>query len=180
MSREYTYKIILIGPGAVGKTSLVDRFINNKFSTSYKMTMGVDILNKDLKVNGSSVSLSLWDLGGQERFRFMRKNFYRGASGALLIFDLTREFTYQQIIGKWFPEMIQFTLKPIPFMLIGNKIDLVEELGRVVERETAKHFADENNSIYIETSAKTGENVEEAFTELTTRIMKRTREIENQ
>lgn len=168
---EFSYKIILLGPGAVGKTSLLHRFVNNEFSTSYKMTIGVDFLKKEIDIQNFTVNLTIWDVAGQERFKFMRKNFYRGAQGALLIFDLTRENTYQKLISKWHPEMKQFLSTEIPFLLIGNKLDLIEEVGSVIESSVPKEFADSKGSIYIETSAKTGENVDDAFKKLTQMIV---------
>ena len=167
---EYRFKIILIGPGAVGKTSILMRYIHNKFSKSYKMTIGVDFLNKEINFDDTNVKLTIWDVAGQKRFRFMRKNFYSGAAGALLVFDLTRENTFQEVIRRWYPEMTQFIDKVVPFILIGNKVDLIEEIGSVIDSENAKKFAESKGSIYIETSAKTGQNVEDAFMKLTRRI----------
>ncbi|TFG06782.1 MAG: GTP-binding protein [Promethearchaeota archaeon] len=170
ITMEFQYKIILIGAGAVGKTSIINRFVHDEFSSSYQMTMGVDFLRKELVYEDFNVKLTIWDIAGQERFQFMRKNFYRGSSGALLIFDLTRESTYHTLINKWYPEMLQFLSKKIPFILIGNKVDLIKDTGYVINTEDARNFAETRDSFYIETSAKTGENVEKAFRKLTRRI----------
>ena len=130
-------------------------------------------MNKEINVDEHSVKLTILDVGGQERFKFMRKNFYRGASGALLIFDLTRATTYEIVSRKWYPEMLNFVGSNIPFLLVGNKLDLVKDVGEVVDKNAAKEFAESKGSIYIETSAKTGENVEEAFIELTRTLHKK-------
>ena len=172
---EYRFKVILIGPAAVGKTSILLRCVHNKFSKSYKMTIGVDFLNKEINVDDINTKLTIWDIAGQKRFRFMRKNFYGGAAGALMVFDLTRENTFQEVKRKWYSEMTQFANKDVPFILIGNKADLIEEIGSVVDSENAKTFAESKGSIYIETSAKTGQNVEDAFMELTRRIVSESR-----
>ena len=168
---NFKLKVLLTGAAAVGKTSLVQRFIKNRFAANYKLTVGVDILTKDVEFKPSEVAtLSIWDIGGQQRFEFIRSTFYKGAAGALLVFDLTREQTYIET-RKWLTEIRQFSNQNIPFVLIGNKADLVEDVGEVVDTNEARAFAENEGSIYIETSAKTGINVDDSFAELTRRIV---------
>jgi len=168
---SFKLKVLLTGAAAVGKTSLVQRFIKNRFAANYKLTVGVDILTKDVEFRpGEIATLSIWDIGGQQRFEFIRSTFYKGAAGALLVFDLSRAQTYIEI-RKWLTEIRQFAGEKLPFVLIGNKADLIEDVGEVIDRNDARNFAESEGSIYLETSAKTGQSVDESFTELTRRII---------
>ncbi len=167
MSHDYSFKIILIGPGAVGKTSLLNRFVKNSFSDSYKLTLGVDFLVKAVELeSGVKSKLNIWDIGGQKRFDFMKRSFYKGAKGCLLVFDLTRAETYIEM-REWLSDLHNSVGEEIPFILVGNKADLIEETGEIVDRGEAQKFAEQSNSLYLETSAKTGLNVEDAFKKLT-------------
>jgi len=168
----YQFKVILIGAGAVGKTSLVRRFIEGTFSKSYKMTIGVDFMTKAVTLKTEElVKLTIWDIGGQQRFKVLRRGFYNGSHGALVVFDLSRADTYVEM-RKWLKEMKQFAGGDVPFLLIGNKLDLIEQVGEVINRKEAMEFAENEGSIYIETSAKTGNNVESAFVGLTNKMVK--------
>ncbi|MBN2156314.1 MAG: GTP-binding protein [Candidatus Lokiarchaeota archaeon] len=170
MTSSYKLKVLLCGPAGVGKTSLIMRFIKSKFQTDYKLTVGVDILTKDVELpNDQICTLSIWDIGGQERFSFIRSTFYKGAAGALLVFDLSRAATWDEI-KNWRAEVKQFA-GDIPFVLIGNKLDLLADVGEVIDRDEARAYAESQGSVYIETSAKDNTNVDEAFLTLTKRIV---------
>jgi Ras-related protein Rab-11A len=169
---DFKWKTVLCGPAAVGKTSLIKRFVSNTFLQSYQLTVGVEVTTKAIDLpSGNSVTLSIWDIAGQARFKEIRPTFYKGAVGALLVFDLTREETYEEIINTWLAEFKSLTSETAPFVLIGNKLDLVAEVGAAVDRDAARAFAEEQGSIYIETSALDGTMVDEAFVELIGRIM---------
>jgi small GTP-binding protein len=168
---SYKVKLLLCGPAAVGKTSLIKRFIKNTFQTEYKLTIGVDILTKDVTLsNGEVATLSIWDIGGQRRFEFIRTTFYKGASGALLVFDLTRAETFQEVTAQWAQE-IQKYCSAVPFILVGNKADLLENIGRQMDPAAAQQWVDSNSSFYVETSALGGQNVDEAFIAITERMV---------
>jgi small GTP-binding protein len=170
---SYKLKILLCGPAGVGKTSLIMRFIKSRFASDYKLTVGVDILTKDVELdNGQICTLSIWDIGGQERFSFIRSTFYKGAAGVLLVFDLSRAATWDAI-KNWRAEVKQFA-GDIPFALIGNKLDLLQDVGEVIDRDECRQYAESQNSIYIETSAKNNIAVDESFLTLTKRIIDKT------
>lgn len=166
------FKVIIVGPSAVGKTSLLNRYVNNEFSLKYKLTIGVDFLTKSMEYKPSKfVKLHIWDIGGQERFKFLHRSFYEGASGALLVFDLSRQNTFSNM-KTWLTEMRSIMTNDIPKVIIGNKTDLIPEIGQIIDRSTVEQYAENEGCSYIETSAKTGENVERAFLELTQFMIK--------
>ena len=170
---ELTFKVIIVGPGAVGKTSLLNRFVHNQFDLKYKLTIGVDFLTKNLEYEPSKFAkLHIWDIGGQERFKFLHRSFYDGAFGALLVFDLSRQHTFSSM-KTWLSEMRSIMMIDIPKIIIGNKTDLIPEIGQIVDKGEVEKYAKNESCLYIETSAKTGENVEKAFLELTYLIMKK-------
>ncbi|MFX1478200.1 MAG: Rab family GTPase [Promethearchaeota archaeon] len=167
MAIEHYFKCLVIGPGAVGKSSLIRRFIENKFSANYRFTIGVEILSKTVEFEEGKFSrLSLWEIGGQERFRVLRRSFYEGSHGALLVFDLSRANTFPKL-KESFIDLRKIIEDKIPTLFLGNKSDLLPEVGDVINRDELKQFARKEESVYLETSAKTGENVEKAFIELT-------------
>ena len=176
---DFSFKVIIIGPGAVGKTSLLNRFVHNEFSLKYKLTIGVDFLTKVLEYEPSKfVKLHIWDIGGQEKFKFLHRSFYEGAFGAFIVFDLSRHQTFSNM-KTWLSEMRSIVIDDIPKAIIGNKSDLIHEIGQIIDRSEVEEYAKKEGCFYVETSAKTGENVENAFLELTTRMIKKMGKIIN-
>ena len=172
MTTELIFKCVVIGPGAVGKSSLMRRFVENRFELSYHFTIGVDFLAKIVEYEKEKFAkLSIWDVAGQERFKILRRSFYKGIHGALLVFDLSRAQTFTDM-KKWLIDLRSIIEEKIPVVIIGNKSDLLPEVGEVITRNEPKKLAESEKSIYIETSAKTGENVENVFIELTQRMIK--------
>ncbi|MFO7796538.1 MAG: GTP-binding protein [Promethearchaeati archaeon] len=165
---KYYLKVIIIGDPAVGKTSLVIRYVSNRFNKDYRSTIGTNIYSKEiLLANNQKVFLNLWDIAGQERWAKMREKYYYGSKGAIVVGDLTRPKTFEQIKDFWIQDIKKY-LSEIPIILIGNKNDLESK----VSLKTVEKLGNEINSIgEIITSAKTGENVEEAFKKLSEEII---------
>jgi len=144
----------------VGKSCLLHQFTENKFVPDSPHTIGVEFGTRIVDVMGKKIKLQIWDTAGQERFRAVTRSYYRGAAGALLVYDITRRITYNHLTS-WLTDARNLTNPNTVIMLIGNKKDL--DAQRDVTYEEAAAFAKENGLIFIESSAKTGENVEEAF-----------------
>jgi small GTP-binding protein len=163
---DFMRKVVMIGAGGSGKTALVNRFLTQKFSEEYIVTIGSQFAVKTVEVETSNgrnvrVKLLVWDLAGQQRFDFIRGSYYRGSKGALLLFDCTRKSTWIEL-PKWIQETEDALGERIPIILLANKVDLIEH--RVISTETALEFVNEYKlNGYLETSALSGQNVEEAF-----------------
>ncbi|MBD3193498.1 MAG: GTP-binding protein [Candidatus Lokiarchaeota archaeon] len=167
---NFILKICLLGEANVGKTSLVYRFVENKFRNSYKATLGVNLLKKDLALEEhGNISAQIWDLGGQESFKSLRKLYLEGANGGICVYDVTNRKTFNKL-DDWV-ESFKNGRGEQPLLLIGNKADLKNKIK--VEEEEAKSFGEKNNMDLIITSAKTGLNVEEAFEELIRKIIQK-------
>lgn len=160
-------KICLLGDGAVGKTSLVYRFIENRFSTDFKSTLGVNLLKRKVNVDNNTVSVQIWDLGGQEAYKKLRKLYLEGSQGGLVVFDITNRSSFENL-DDWVSSF-KSNQSEAPMVLIGNKIDLVDQ--KKVSEEEAKAYAEANNMKYLSTSAKTGEKVEDAFKSLIRKVL---------
>ncbi|MEE9378186.1 MAG: Rab family GTPase [Candidatus Lokiarchaeia archaeon] len=168
MEAKYIIKICLLGEANVGKTSLVYRFIENKFRENYKSTLGVNLLKKDMEIEQyGDVSAQIWDLGGQESFRSLRSLYLEGANGAFVVYDMTSKNTFEKI-DEWVHDF-RDAREDAPIILIGNKSDLEKQI-KITESES-REYANKNNLGMVITSAKTGQNVEEAFIELTKKIL---------
>ena len=161
--RKYIIKVCLLGEANVGKTSLLYRYIENKFRDNYKATLGVNLLKKEANIEGYGlITIQIWDLGGQESFKSLRKLYLEGANGALIIFDMTKSKTFEKL-SDWVGDFKEARGEQ-PILLVGNKTDLIENI-KVNENE-ASDFANKHGMEFIKTSAKTGENVEVAFLNL--------------
>jgi small GTP-binding protein len=164
------FKVIAVGDGSVGKTSITIRFCEGKFSQEYLMTIGANFGVKQNIVSfgeeNKDIKLQIWDTGGQERFSSIRELYYKGALGALVVFDVTSRESFDHV-PNWFSE-VRKNVSNIPITLIANKIDIPE---RIVNYDEGMQMARKCAAAYRETSAKTGEKIDDVFLELSYRIL---------
>lgn len=164
---DYVFKVVLIGDSAVGKSQILARFARDEFSLDSKATIGVEFQTRTLVIEHKSVKAQIWDTAGQERYRAVTSAYYRGAVGALLVYDITKRQTFEHI-PRWLEELRGHADKNIVIMLVGNKTDLEDE--REVATEDAKEFAEKEGLFFLETSALDATNVETAFITVLTEI----------
>ena len=167
---QYLFKIVVVGDGGVGKSTMIQRLITGHF-VPMKITIGTDLASYEMIYEDISVKLQIWDFAGERRFRFFLPNYARGAQGCLLCYDITRYTSFQNL-KEWYDIVKENTTDPV-FFLVGGKADL-SEYRRTVEYEDAEDFRKEFNIPYhIETSSKTGENNRNVFEMLTQAMLKK-------
>ncbi|KAL7889841.1 hypothetical protein AOLI_G00020990 [Acnodon oligacanthus] len=165
---DFLFKFLVIGNAGTGKSCLLHQFIEKKFKDDSNHTIGVEFGSKIINVVNKFVKLQIWDTAGQERFRSVTRSYYRGAAGALLVYDITSRETYNALTN-WLTDARMLASQNIVIILCGNKKDL--DADREVTFLEASRFAQENELMFLETSALTGENVEEAFVQCARKIL---------
>ncbi|KAG2393290.1 hypothetical protein C9374_006821 [Naegleria lovaniensis] len=161
---DFLYNIIVAGDSGVGKSSLINRFVRNDFRLHTKPTIGVDFSSKDISYDGKRILGKIWDTAGQERFQAITPSFYRGAHGAMIVFDLSNRNTFEKVEDKWISQLRKYGEPNCIIILVGNKSDLVDQ--RQISVEEASQFAQKHGAYYMETSALNASNVELAFSTL--------------
>lgn len=166
MSVEYDhlFKLLLIGDSGVGKSCLLLRFADDTYTESYISTIGVDFKIRTVEQDHKTIKLQIWDTAGQERFRTITSSYYRGAHGIIIVYDITKQETFDNV-KTWLQEIDKFASDNVNKLLVGNKSDMASQ--RQVDYNTAKEFADSLGIPFIETSAKNSSNVEQAFMKMT-------------
>ena len=174
--RIWAFKLCVLGDPAVGKTSLINHYIEHSFEKDYHPTLGVNILTKEIKLEefNAYVRLILWDIAGQDKYELTRQMFFEGCHGCLLVYDVTRHSTFDNIKLKWIEDFRKFARSDGVYILIGNKVDLKD--SNTVPSEKGEALAKKlEASDFIETSAKSGDNVESAFKKLVIQVLNKTK-----
>ena len=166
MNYDKTIQILVIGDSSVGKTSLITRYTNGTFKEEYLATVGLDYYSKVQTINNQTINIKLWDTAGQERYKALTQNYFRNAEGVLLTYDVTNSDSFNNL--KYWIGSIKTNMEGknifLPLIIVGNKIDM--EDSREITKDDADKFASDNNYKYFETSAKTGEGVDDAIIDL--------------
>ena len=160
---EMIFKIIIVGDLSSGKTNIVTQYISHKFVQDSQPTIGVEMLNKDFQINEDKVSAQIWDTAGQEKYNALTSSYYKGAKGALVVYDITQESTFLKV-EQFVKDLREKSDKNVYMILVGNKIDLEE--NRKVSKEEGKILADKLKMGFFEVSAKNGTGIEDLFKNL--------------
>ncbi|KAJ8290115.1 hypothetical protein GJAV_G00008860 [Gymnothorax javanicus] len=166
---NFVFKVVLIGESGVGKSNLLSRFTKNEFNHDSRTTIGVEFSTRTVQLGSANIKAQIWDTAGLERYRAITSAYYRGAMGALLVYDISKQLTYENV-ERWLKELYEHADSDIVVMLVGNKSDLTSL--RAVPTEEAKEFAERKSLLFIETSALESTNVEAAFTNVLAAIHK--------
>jgi Ras-related protein Rab-11A len=157
------FKVVIVGDSGVGKTNILLRYLKNEFNEESKATVGVEFGTKKMKIDNSNIKVQIWDTAGQERYRSITSAYYRGAHGALVVYDITSKKTFDSV-EKWVNDLKTNGEPKMVIMVIGNKADKEEE--RVITKVDGEAKSQRNNVAFLETSALTAENIEQAFEEV--------------
>ena len=164
---DYIFKVLIIGDSSVGKSNILLRFSDNIFHETFLPTIGVDFKIRNVTVDNKNIKLNIWDTAGQERFKTITSAYYKGSHGVMLVYDVTDRDSFNNI-SNWISETRKYAGPGIVKMLVGNKCDLTE--GRKVSYKEGAEFAEKENMMFFETSAKAKINIEETFMELTKKM----------
>jgi small GTP-binding protein len=167
---DYLFKLLLIGDSGVGKSCLLIRFADDTYTETYISTIGVDFKIKTIELDGKTIKLQIWDTAGQERFRTITSSYYRGAHGIIVVYDVTEQSSFDNV-KSWLTEIDRYASDNVNKLLVGNKSDLTSK--KVVDYTTAKEFADSLGIPFLETSAKSAANIEQAFLTMASEIKHR-------
>lgn len=170
MAGTQRFKVVLLGEGRVGKTSILLRFVRGEYSDKQQSTLQASYLDKKVSINNQTCNLSIWDTAGQERFHALGPIYYRDADGAVLVYDITDHESFTKV-RKWVRELKSIVGNDISIVIVGNKIDL--EKNRAVQESDALSYAESVGATHIYASAKQNKGLDETFNELSSKMMER-------
>ena len=168
---DFTIKLLIVGDTCVGKTNFISVFMGNTFSENYMTTSGIDLKTSSIEIKNKKIRVQLWDTAGQEKYKAITKNLFLKVQAALIVYDITNEETFNNL-KTWVRSIKEECGKQIQMLIIGNKNDLNEE--RVVDKNIAMEYAKEEKIDYLETSSKTGDNIQKAITLLCEKVLENT------
>ena len=171
---DHLLKLLLIGDSGVGKTCILLRYSDDVYNIFQTQTVGIDFRIKTIEVRGKRIKLQIWDTAGQERFQNITANYYRGAMGIMLVYDITNKTSFDNI-ARWLRTIQKHAGEDVEKMILGNKCD--RDSSRLISRERGEMVARENGVPFLETSAKTNVNVEQAFVDLSEAILDKRQDI---
>jgi len=174
-SKIFQFKLVLLGESAVGKSSLVLRFVKGQFLDYQESTIGAAFLTQTVCLNDTTVKFEIWDTAGQERYHSLAPMYYRGAQAAIVVYDITNADSFERAKKNWVKELQRQGNPNIVIALAGNKVDLASK--RKINAEDSQAYADENGILFMETSAKTAENVNELFVAIAKKLPKTPRPV---
>ena len=172
-SYEMMVKVVLVGDSGVGKTNIMSKYLKNEFREDSKATVGVEFGSKQFNIQGHQIKAQIWDTAGQERYKAITSAYYKGAKGAIIVYDITRKNTFDSV-NRWVSDISAAADKKITLLLIGNKSDLEDQ--RQVNKEQGEEKAKELGLAFMETSACSGENLEKAFQLMINEVYKKSQE----
>ena len=173
MNFNYLLKYVIVGDASVGKSNLLLRYTHGEFREEYQLTIGVEFGSNNLVINNSIYRIQIWDTAGQENFRSITRSYYKNSACALIVYDITRRVSFESL-SDWIEDCKNSSPKTVVMVLVGNKCDLSQ--NREVNEEEGREFAEKHGMLFFETSAKTGQNVEELFKQSATLIAKKIKE----
>jgi Ras-related protein Rab-11A len=167
---DFLFKLIIVGDSNVGKTNIMSKYIHNKFNYTSKSTIGVEFGTKIVKIDNKKIKAQIWDTAGQERYKSITSAYYKGAKGALIVYDITNKFTFESV-DKWVQDLNSYGDKNLTLLLVGNKSDLEDK--RQIMKEDGEEKAKSFNLGFIETSACSGDNIDQAFVIMLKEVLKK-------
>jgi small GTP-binding protein len=171
MDDDSGIKVTLIGNSGVGKTCIITRYTDDVFNENSASTIGANFIEKKINIGNKEYNLNIWDTAGQEKYQSLGKHFYKDSYIVCLVYDITNQESLDSLKSVWYPNLQKYGEQYSVLAVVGNKIDLYENVDDLADEEQAKQFAKEINATFIQTSAKNGDGIDNLFTNLTKKLL---------